>query len=635
MNERIPHCVNRNTTDVEALLREIQELNQENAKLQKALKAAEEKNVRLEERVHNAEESLDLVLNSNGHQLLNRYYGLIQGVRDRILRMKTALRNIKNLPKELVSLLKRRKAKVLTGEECYAMLKKCKRIDILAVKHTAYVANLLQEILLGHGIESHVLLDEPEQYDNIPYIIVCPQNFRHFPSCYVAFQMEQTVSQRWLTDEYLQILRNAYAVFDYSLVNIDYFSKDPELAKKLFYLPLDVCHNMAENNNANSEKEYDVLFYGAIGDSRRKAFLDRIGETYKVRIISDCFGTALYKEMQKAKLIVNIHFYENALLETTRLYEALSVCDGLIISERSTDPNEEIRLEGIVDFVDVDDVDAMMERIAYWLTHEAERTAWVTKARETLFNRPNAAAFYLNRFLLANDRLTFDEFYKASGDFVHFGGDRICLNLPESTDRTATFNADNHYGFEFMPGLKHRIGWIGCGMSYKFIFQKALEQQLGQVVVCEDDVYFPADFSERFRHILDYAASHDDWNIFSGIMGDMGDVTLLDCVEDGDETFAYLDKMMSMVFNIYSPDIFRLIADWDNTNYDKDTNTIDRYLENKVRRVLTTCPFLVGHKEDLDSTIWNHKNDRYNPGIESSSKKLHMLIDDYHYNQNK
>ena len=89
---------------------------------------------------------------------------------------------------------------------------------------------------------------------------------------------------------------------------------------------------------------------------------------------------------------------------------------------------------------------------------------------------------------------------------------------------------------------------------------------------------------------------------------------------------------MSMVFNIYDKSVFDIICQWDNTILDKQTNTIDRYLEDKITRVLTTCPFLVGHKEDLNSTIWNHKNDLYNPGIENCSKKLHLLLDAYHYN---
>ena len=51
------------------------------------------------------------------------------------------------------------------------------------------------------------------------------------------------------------------------------------------------------------------------------------------------------------------------------------------------------------------------------------------------------------------------------------------------------FDKDNLYGFTFFPGLKHKLGWVGCGMSYKFILKKAAEQGLERILVCEDDVY--------------------------------------------------------------------------------------------------------------------------------------------------
>ena len=161
----------------------------------------------------------------------------------------------------------------MPAEQAFEMLKSCHRMDIMAVGHTAYIAEMLQNILLDAGLESCIHLSELEQYEDIPYIMICPQNFKHFPAVYIAFQMEQTVSNRWLTDEYLQILRNAYAIFDYSLANIKYFGNDPTLASKLYYLPVDACKSMMQQHLDENEKEYDVLFYGAPFIERRQEFL--------------------------------------------------------------------------------------------------------------------------------------------------------------------------------------------------------------------------------------------------------------------------------------------------------------------------------------------------------------------------
>lgn len=511
----------------------------------------------------------------------------------------------------------------------FDLISKCSRIDILSVPHTAYIAKMLQGILLDAGLECHTHLSEPEQYEDIPYIMICPQNFKHFPPVYIAFQMEQTINPRWLTDEYMDILHHAYAVFDYSLENIKFFRKDPILASKLYYLPVDICENMVKEDYGSFEKKYDVLFYGAPFIERRQSYLKPIGEKFNLRVISEKFGPELYEEMNKAKIIINVHYYENALLETTRLYETLSVCDCLIISERSGDLHEEAGLEELVDFVAIGDVDAMMERIRYWLTHEEERKAKVESNRKLLETRANAAKFYLYRFLLANDRISFDQFYDAVGNYIRFDTDRICLSLPESTGRRAAFDADNVYGFGVFPGLRHRMGWIGCGMSYKFMLRKAMEQQMERILICEDDVYFPPDFQQRFDHVLEYIEENDDWSVFSGIMADIGRVKALKYAQDKDEEFIYLDKMISMVFNIYDRSIFEAISSWDNTNRDVQKNTIDRYLENRELRILATCPFLVGHKEDLHSTIWGQQNTIYTDLIANSSVKLQKLVDDF------
>ena len=613
---------NPQNLNMEQLLQENDQLRQQVCTLTQQLteeldkrKRAEDAVIRLEERCSFAEANYAMVTASRGYQLLKKYYAFAEK-----LKSGTLLKKSSTSPS---------KRKVLPQEDAFNLLRHCDRIDVMTVKHTAYVAELLQGILLENGIQSEVHIGEPAQYQNIPYIIICPQNFKHFPAMYIAFQMEQTINPRWMTEEYFAILRDAYAIFDYSLINIDFFSQDSTLASKLYYMPIDVCSSVLQKNDTTAQKEYDVLFYGDPSNDRRKHYLSRIAEQYKIRIVSEVFGDALYEEMKKAKIIVNIHYYQDALLETTRLYETLSVSDCIIVSERSGDPEEDTRLEGIVDFVDVDDVDAMLSRIGYWLNHDEERAQATAQRRRLVQSRANATKFFLNRFLLANDRITFDYFYHRSGDYIHFDNDRICLSLPESTVRRASFDRDNQYGFTVFPGLKHNTGWIGCGMSYKFMFRKALEQNMEQLLICEDDVYFPPDFAQRFQAVLDYTWQHRDWNVFSGILADLGSASVLDCCQEQEETFVYLDRMISMVFNLYDRSIFELIANWDERVRIHPDNTIDRYLEDKQLRVLTTSPFLVGHKEDLHSTLWNSQNTEYNERISNSAQMLKQLAADF------
>lgn len=577
------------------------------------------------------------IISSRGWRVLNKWYTIREVIfpRDSIIRKfaKVVARLLLGKRQEIdgPNFVSAQTGK--SGIDGFKEIKLCRRIDILTVPHTMYLAKTLKDILDNLHIECNILTSEPEEYEDIPYIIICPQIFKRFPEIYVAMQMEQTINSRWLTEEYMDILHNAYAVFDYSLENINFFNEDPLLASKLYYMPVDVCAAMMQSEFPADQKEYDVLFYGDINNERRKVYLKAIGEEFKLHIASEVYGEDLYAEMNKAKIVINVHYYEDALLETTRLYETLSVSDCLIISERSGDPREEAALEDVVDFVEVGNVGAMVERIRYWLAHEDERTEKVAKSREFLKNRVSSMQFYLYRFLLANDRITFDRFYEDVGGYVYFNSERVCLSLPESTERRADFDADNVYGFEVCPGLKHRMGWIGCGMSYKFMLRKAMEQQMERILICEDDVYFPPDFEERFGKVLDYVNSHNDWTVFSGIMADLGQVTPLNYVEENGEEYIYLDKMISMVFNIYDKSVFEAISNWDNMNRDIKRNTIDRFLEKRKMRILTTCPFLVGHKEDLQSTIWGRGNGIYTQLIENSSIKLREVVNQFKKNR--
>ena len=51
---------------------------------------------------------------------------------------------------------------------------------------------------------------------------------------------------------------------------------------------------------------------------------------------NDLFGDDLYKVIMKSKIILNIHYYKNAVLETARINDVLRF-NKVIISEKSCD----------------------------------------------------------------------------------------------------------------------------------------------------------------------------------------------------------------------------------------------------------------------------------------------------------
>ncbi len=512
-------------------------------------------------------------------------------------------------------------------------LKTAGEAHILTTRHCLFVAELIARQLSRVGIRSRILFERPEQgFARVPHFVICPQMFAELPELYVSFQMEQTVSSRWLTERYMALLEHSFAVFDYSQLNLGYFTSNGLSYRQMYFMPIGYLGDYPANRPASpSEKEYDVLFYGDATCDRRKAFIARIEEKYQVKVIGNLFGEALYEELRKAKVLINVHYYEGALLETTRIYESLSL-DCLIVSESSVDIDEHENLQDIVDFVDIGNADAMLERLDYWLADDQRREEKVIQNRQQLDAQPDWFEFYFQRFLLATENIDFDTFYRLAGHNVRFEGDFLCLGLPESVERRKGFMADNRYGIQYFPGLRHELGWVGCGMSYKFIMRKAKEQRLPHITVCEDDVEFLEGWEDKYRTVKAHLVEHaGGWDVFSGFIADLHDNTrVLDMTEVGELEIVHIDHMVSAVLNVYNAGFYDAILRWDETDHDVHTNAIDRYMENQEHiRVFTVHPFLVGHKEEQHSTLWGFQNSRYNALIVESTRKLEERIDRY------
>lgn len=506
-------------------------------------------------------------------------------------------------------------------------------VVVLTTRHCEYIAREIHDALERVGIASEVIFEQPAGgYADAPHFVICPQMFPVLPGFYVAFQMEQSVSSRWFTEDYIDRLEKSYAIFDYSTRNISFLKEKGVSLKQVYYLPIGHLRGLpAGLPPARDAADYDVVFYGDTNNERRQAYLRELRKCCRVRVVSEVFGEELYGILSGAKLVVNIHYYAGALLETTRVWECLSL-GKLVVSERSTDMEDHGELEGLVDFVEIDDVPGMVSRVRYWLQHESEREQRVRANEAALAGHFNRFDYFFYRFLLATDNISFDEFWRQAGHCYRLKSDRLCLNLPEYTDRSQNFARDNHYGFTLFPGLRHGKGWLGCAMSYKYMIMLAREQGLDRVTICEDDVEFPVDFGNACASIEDYLSGAGvRWDIFSGLMADLHrDAKILAVDQHDGRTFVTTDRLISTVMNIYDRDVFDTIAKWDESNRDVETNTIDRYLERNLElRVIVTDPFLVGHKEDQHSTIWGFQNTQYADLIVASSQLLKEKISRY------
>lgn len=508
-------------------------------------------------------------------------------------------------------------------------------VYILSTHHCQYIAELIQINLEKLSIKSEIIYSKPENgFSSNLHFVICPQIFDELPPLYIAYQMEQAVSSRWFTDSYFDILRSSYAIFDYSEYNLDVLQKNDISLKQLYYVP--IGQKLKSNCKNDTNYAYDVLFYGDINNKRRKEYISKLKEKFNVKIVNNLFGDDLIKEFEKAKVIVNIHYYEGALLETTRIYECLSN-NKLVISEKSADQSAHTTLNDIVEFVEIGDIDQMVERVNFWVNSPDSLQEKLSQNAQKLSLLPDLFEYYFMRFMLANDWITFEQFYDIAGGNISFESTNICLGLPESVERHKDFEKDNAYGFEYFPGLRHNLGWVGCGLSYKFIVKKAKELGFETVTVCEDDVEFPEDFESRLENIRSYLSNQNNWQLFSGLIADLNKETNVSKVDfSSEEEFLHIDKMTSTVLNIYSSSFYDLLLAWDDSNRCAETNTIDRYIEsNNDCNVITTSKFLVGHKEELDSTLWGFSNQTYTEMIKASESKLNEKKEVYLAQNNK
>lgn len=512
-----------------------------------------------------------------------------------------------------------------------------RHVGVMATPHTLFVAHLLAQALHKAGITVDVMTEPPaEGFGLDGYFVVCPQMFKHLPpgEKRIVFQMEQSVSPRWFTPEYLHTLENSLAVLDYAQANLQFLEKRGIAYPHTFLVPVGgfagygtyLRHNNLQPQGVDAP--CDVLFYGDANAPRRQQLLEAVGERFQLRIVGNLFGPELHRAIASARVVVNLHYYEGALLETTRIYECLSL--GVpVVSETSVDQAEHTALDGAVRFVPVGDLPALLQALDEVLNASPQQSAAAQFDREAVVEASQARfEFMLYRMLLARRWLDYTQF-QALTSTTPLPGPRLALSLPETTARRAMFVSHQMPGVQVFDGVRYSPGWIGAALSYKYLAQQALAAQWPQLEVMEDDVLFLPDYVEHKAVVDAYLAQRSgQWDVFVGLIAIMHpDTRVLGVERQGGLVFITIDRMISMVHNIYAPTVLRLLAQWDERHADPETNTIDRYLQTQSQlRVVTTLPFLVGHHEELHSSLWGIQNSQYAEIIAKAQSELEAKV---------
>lgn len=180
----------------------------------------------------------------------------------------------------------------------------------------------------------------------IPQLLVTDASALPEPGKYCIYQLEQlndkmhdnTVIKTTFNPILTSLIRNSVAAFDYSSVNLDYYPKS--LRSKITVLPPPI--RITQPPAIPETHRSDILFYGSM-NPRRERILTRLAETlgqrghnYNIQVLTRAFGDELIHYISSARIVLNIHFYANSILETDRIHTALQFNGVTVISEYPT-----------------------------------------------------------------------------------------------------------------------------------------------------------------------------------------------------------------------------------------------------------------------------------------------------------
>lgn len=517
-----------------------------------------------------------------------------------------------------VDLLIERLSSVARGELFASDPLRVRIIAILSIPHTISVAMSYAYALRQLGFEVVETDHYSRKIEADLWIVFGSQVITKLPPSdrRIIVQLEQTSSQRWFTRRYKRVLKNSIAVIDFSASNLAGLSQYGIFYPQVFLVRLGCMQPIPVKRQS---RDIDVLFYGDPYCDRRKKFLNALSERFNLRIISGCFGSEMFDLISRARVVVNIHYYEQANLESTRIFECLAF-GTKVVSEQAPDTHEYEGLDALVDFVPVGAVDQMCDSVAYHLSCDQAQAyeEKVSKFRELMNERLVSS---LARTLvgvgvnLPNNSIDRSD---------TLSGRPLVLALPETVERFSRAKSYFPSDFTIFEGLRAKPAWIGCALSYQAIGRLASRQNLGALWVFEDDAELPDNSDVLIRSMESFLDSQVvEWDMFCGIIARFDKpFRILDVAEFDGLKFVVLDTMMSMVANRYSSRVLQLLSEWNPNDEDAERNTIDQYLNAHVERVVTTLPFQFGHNMDERSTLWGIPNSRYGDLIRVAEQQL-------------
>ena len=201
----------------------------------------------------------------------------------------------------------------------------------------------------------------------------------------ILYNLEQAqAGSPWFQPEYFDVLRR-HAVWDYSAHNaLALGSLGVEVDS---IVPIGYVEQLTRITHAPSP-DIDVLFIGSMNPRRTRVLEEMEASGLSVHAAFGVYGSARDALIGRAKVVLNVHYYEAKVLEMVRIsYLLANHC--VVLSEPGSDPLEDAAFsEGIV----FAEYDRLAER-ACELVQAPDECALVSKRGFELFSARPASEY--------------------------------------------------------------------------------------------------------------------------------------------------------------------------------------------------------------------------------------------------
>jgi hypothetical protein len=347
---------------------------------------------------------------------------------------------------------------------------------------------------------------ECEKSDNTVMYIILFSNETHskMPKRYIHYQLEQLKST-FFNDKRLQQLKNAEQIWEFSIVNSIKYSNLIE-TNKINFMPVPFTQLYEDKIYNFEDCEYDIFFFGSLNE-RRYNILKALNTKYKLFFKSNIFEKERDEYIKKSKIILNLHYYDFASLETPRINEILQY-NKLILSENTKNTNifiNDIYNSLIINFdeikPDLSNITDLFSKLDFYLIKE-NYNKWISGLAENKIKLSKFSEFYLNKNFI-NMNIIVNNTYKIDYDvnnkniyMIHSNDNIININ---------TFNSikNKPNNLILYPGFLDSNFHINYNKSLRNIIWNSYISKLKYITFCTCKTQFTENLYSIFDRLLE------------------------------------------------------------------------------------------------------------------------------------